>query len=126
MWPSTQLLVPLVIVVGVPLAAVKLPVHEVHLAYAGLMWIPLIVIASLGAWFYMDSLTQAKSDTRSYAEALKQPQTWVMSVLYIGTFGSFIGFSFTLPLVIEQHFPSSSPRIPSSPPTWRGSGSPAR
>ncbi len=34
-----QLLVPLVIIVGVPAAAaVKLPEHEVHLAYAGLMF----------------------------------------------------------------------------------------
>src|SRR5215211_6973095 len=42
---ATQLLVPLVIIVGVPVAAVKLPVHEVHLAYAGLMWLPFIVVA---------------------------------------------------------------------------------
>jgi NNP family nitrate/nitrite transporter-like MFS transporter len=28
-----------------------------------------------------------------------------MSLLYIGTFGSFIGFSFTLPLVIKNTFP---------------------
>jgi NNP family nitrate/nitrite transporter-like MFS transporter len=102
---ATQLLVPLVIIVGVPAAAVKLPEHDVHLAYAGLMWIPLIVVASLGAWLYMDSLSQAKADRRSYAAALKQPQTWVMSVLYIGTFGSFIGFSFALPLVIRNTFP---------------------
>ncbi len=45
----TQLLVPLVIIVGVPAAAVKLPLHEVNLAYAGLMWLPLIVIAAFGA-----------------------------------------------------------------------------
>jgi NNP family nitrate/nitrite transporter-like MFS transporter len=101
----TQLLVPLVIIIGVPAAAVKLPEHEVHLAYAGLMWLPFIVVAALGAWFYMDSLTQAKSDRRSYATALKQPQTWIMSILYIGTFGSFIGYSFALPLVIKNTFP---------------------
>src|SRR5918995_5073884 len=62
----TQLLVPLVIIVGVPAAAVKLPVHEVHLAYAGLMWLPFIVAAAVGAWFCMDSLTQAKADTSAY------------------------------------------------------------
>ena len=49
-----QLLVPLVIVVGVPAAAVALPVHEVHLAYAGLVWMPFIVLAAIGAWLYMD------------------------------------------------------------------------
>ncbi|HEX6389321.1 MAG TPA: MFS transporter, partial [Solirubrobacteraceae bacterium] len=100
-----QLLVPLAIIVGVPAAAVKLPVHEVHLAYAGLMWMPLIIIAAVGAWFYMDSLTQAKSDGKAYGMALKQSQTWIMSILYIGTFGSFIGYSFALPLVIKNTFP---------------------
>ena len=101
----TQLLIPLAIIVGVPAAAVKLPQHEVHLAYAGIVWLPFIVVAALGAWRYMDSLTQARSDGRAYAMALKQPQTWVMSILYIGTFGSFIGYSFALPLVIKNTFP---------------------
>lgn len=100
-----QLLVPLVIIIGVPTAAVKLPQHEVHLAYAGLMWMPLIVIAAVGAWLYMDSLTQARADTRSYVRALGHGQTWIMSILYIGTFGSFIGYSFALPLVIKNTFP---------------------
>src|SRR5215218_6256763 len=100
-----QVLVPLVIIVGVPTAAVKLPVHEVHLEYAGLMWIPLVVAAAIGAWLYMDSLTQAKADTRAYAKALGHGQTWIMSLLYIGTFGSFIGYSFALPLVIKNTFP---------------------
>src|SRR4051795_9678945 len=93
-----QLLIPLVIIVGVPAAAVKLPVHHVHLAYAGLMWLPFIVAAALGAWLYMDSISAARSEGRSYAIAVRQPQTWVMSLLYIGTFGSFIGYSFALPL----------------------------
>jgi MFS transporter, NNP family, nitrate/nitrite transporter len=101
----TQLTVPLVIVVGVPAAAVKLPEHDVHLAYAGLVWIPFIVLAALGAWLYMDSLAQARSDARAYATAVRHPQTWIMSILYIGTFGSFIGYSFALPLVIKNTFP---------------------
>jgi MFS transporter, NNP family, nitrate/nitrite transporter len=102
---AAQLLVPLVIIVGVPAAAVKLPEHQVHLAYAGLMWLPLIVVAALGAWLYMDSLTQARTDKTAYAAALRRGQTWVMAILYIGTFGSFIGYSFALPLVIKNTFP---------------------
>jgi len=101
----TQLLIPLVIIVGVPAAAVKLPVHQVHLAYAGLFWMPFIVLAALGAYLYMDSLTEAKTDTEAYSLALRNPQTWIMSLLYIGTFGSFIGYSFALPLVIKNTFP---------------------
>ena len=53
----------------------------------------------------MDSLTQAKTDTAAYSLAVRNPQTWIMSVLYIGTFGSFIGYSFALPLVIKNTFP---------------------
>src|SRR3954470_17462111 len=101
----TQLLVPLAIIVGVPAATVKLPVHPVHLAYAGVLWLPAIAVAAFCAWRYMDTLAQAKSDPRAYVVALRHAQTWVMSLLYIGTFGSFIGFSFALPLVIKNTFP---------------------
>ena len=100
-----QLVVPLVIVIGVPAAAVRLPQHEIHMTYAGLMWLPFIAAAAIGAWLYMDSLVEAKADKRSYLSALRSGQTWVMSALYIGTFGSFIGFSFALPLVIKTTFP---------------------
>src|SRR4051794_36379697 len=100
-----QLLVPLAIIVGVPAAAVKLPKHDVHLAYAGLVWIPFIVLAATCAWLYMDSLTQAKTDYKPYFASARTGQTWIMSILYIGTFGSFIGYSFALPLVIKNTFP---------------------
>jgi NNP family nitrate/nitrite transporter-like MFS transporter len=101
----TQLIVPLVIIIGIPAAAIKLPIHHVHLAYAGLVWIPFVVTAAMCAWFYMDSLTQAKTDTEAYKLATRNRQTWIMSILYIGTFGSFIGYSFALPLVIKNTFP---------------------
>jgi NNP family nitrate/nitrite transporter-like MFS transporter len=101
----TQLVIPLVIIIGVPAAAVKLPIHHVHLAYAGLVWLPFIVAAALCAWFYMDSLSEARTDTEAYSMALRNRHTWIMSLLYIGTFGSFIGYSFALPLVIRNTFP---------------------
>jgi NNP family nitrate/nitrite transporter-like MFS transporter len=100
-----QLLIPLVVIIGVPAAAVKLPIHHVHLAYAGLVWLPFIVIAAVGAWLFMDSITDAKTDASVYKRALTHSQTWVMSLLYIGTFGSFIGYAFALPLVIKNTFP---------------------
>ncbi|HEX6944798.1 MAG TPA: nitrate/nitrite transporter [Casimicrobiaceae bacterium] len=87
----TQLAVPLVVLGG--------------LAWAGLMWIPFVLAAAFGAWRYMDNLTQMRTDKAAYARALRQPQTWLTSILYIGTFGSFIGFSFALPLVIKNTFP---------------------
>ncbi len=100
-----QLLVPLVVIIGVPASSVKLTQHRVHLSYAGLMWLPFIAIATIAAWRCMDSLSQAKADTKSYVASLRYRHTWIISVLYIGTFGSFIGFSFALPLVIKNTFP---------------------
>jgi NNP family nitrate/nitrite transporter-like MFS transporter len=100
-----QLLIPLVLIVGVPAAAVKLPAHHVHLAYAGLVWMPFIVLAALCAYRYMDSIADARTEAAVYRRALRHGQTWVMSLLYIGTFGSFIGYSFALPVVIKNTFP---------------------
>ncbi|MBW3608498.1 MAG: MFS transporter [Actinobacteria bacterium] len=100
-----QLLVPLVIIIGIPAAAVKLPVHEVHLANAGLIWMPFIVLAAILAWTRMDSITDAKTDKSTYTRSLRHGQTWIMSLLYIGTFGSFIGYAFVLPLVVKNTFP---------------------
>lgn len=103
---SCQLLVPLAVIVGIPAALTKLPSHPVHLAYAGVMWMPFIVTIGVLAWARMDSLTQARTDTGPWIRALSNPQTWLISLLYIGTFGSFIGFSFALPIVIKNTFPS--------------------
>jgi MFS transporter, NNP family, nitrate/nitrite transporter len=38
------------------------------------------------------------------AEALRYKHSWVMSFLYIGTFGSFIGFSFAFGQVLQINF----------------------
>lgn len=101
-----QLAVPLVIIVGVPAGAVALVHHRVHLAYAGWLWVPLLVLSAAAAWRYMDSLSQARADRRPYVLALRDRHTWALSLLYVGTFGSFIGYSFALPLVIKNSFPT--------------------
>src|SRR5438094_5184998 len=100
-----QLLVPLALIVGVPAAAVKLPAHRVHMAHAGLMWMPFIALAALLASRYMDTLAQVKAEKGPYLTALRNRQTWVMSFLYIGTFGWFIGYPFALPAVYKTPVP---------------------
>lgn len=86
-------------------AAVVVAGGGLHLWRAGAMWIPLALLASLLAWRYMDNLTTAKSDFASSAAVARRGQTWVMSVLYIGTFGSFMGFAFAFPTLIKTQFP---------------------
>ena len=52
----------------------------------------------------MDNLGTATASTKQTAAVVKRPQTWVMSFLYIGTFGSFIGYSAAMPLLIKLNF----------------------
>ncbi|MGH3943021.1 MAG: nitrate/nitrite transporter [Pseudonocardiaceae bacterium] len=68
------------------------------------IYIPLILLAALGAVKYMDNLSSMRNDTGAMREAVREPQTWVMSFLYIGTFGSFIGYSFAFGLVLQTQF----------------------
>ncbi|GAA3053871.1 hypothetical protein GCM10020229_76890 [Kitasatospora albolonga] len=68
------------------------------------IYLPLIVIAATLAALFMDNLAPMKNDTGALAEVLRERHTWLMSVLYIGTFGSFIGFSFAFGLVLQTQF----------------------
>ncbi|HEY5835909.1 nitrate/nitrite transporter [Streptomyces sp.] len=68
------------------------------------VYIPLIVVAALLAALYMDNLVPVKNDTGAAIAAARDPHTWIMSFLYIGTFGSFIGYSFAFGLVLQNQF----------------------
>ncbi|MBB6373643.1 NNP family nitrate/nitrite transporter-like MFS transporter [Pseudonocardia eucalypti] len=68
------------------------------------VYIPLIVISAVCAALYMDNLSTMRNDTGAAREAVAQTQTWIMSFLYIGTFGSFIGYSFAFGLVLQTQF----------------------
>jgi len=95
-----QFVVPIVITIGAG-AALNLPA-------AGWIWIPLILVAMFGAARYMNNLSNAKADFSGSAAALKEPHLWLLSLLYIGTFGSFIGFASVFPKLIADQFPEFS------------------
>ena len=68
------------------------------------VYIPLIVVAAVLAAVKMDNLTSVRNDTGAFRESIRESQTWVVSFLYIGTFGSFIGYSFAFGLVLQNQF----------------------
>jgi NNP family nitrate/nitrite transporter-like MFS transporter len=70
------------------------------------VYIPLVVLAALGAALFMDNLSQARNEKNAMRDACRDPNTWIMSVLYIGTFGSFIGFGFAFGQVLSNQFPA--------------------
>jgi NNP family nitrate/nitrite transporter-like MFS transporter len=92
---AVQLTVPLVIVSTAGL----------QLQRAGLMFIPLILLAALLASRLMSNLTFAKADYRAFGAAVHNRHTWIISLLYIGTFGSFIGYAGAFPTLLKTQFP---------------------
>jgi len=68
------------------------------------IYIPLIVVAAVGSALYMDNLTQARNEKRGMRDVTREPHTWIISLLYIGTFGSFIGFGFAFGQVLQVQF----------------------
>jgi len=72
---------------------------------AGLIWVPLILAAALAAALGMDDLATAKASLSDQTVILRRRHTWYLCWLYLGTFGSFIGFAAGLPLLIDSQFP---------------------
>ncbi|MFJ8651827.1 nitrate/nitrite transporter [Streptomyces rochei] len=68
------------------------------------IYIPLIVVAAVLAACYMDNLASVKNDTGAAKDAVREGHTWIMALLYIGTFGSFIGYSFAFGQVLQTQF----------------------
>jgi NNP family nitrate/nitrite transporter-like MFS transporter len=70
------------------------------------IYLPIIAIAAIAAAFFMDNVTAARNPERAMRDATHDPHTWWISLLYIGTFGSFIGFSFAFGQVLQVQFHS--------------------
>ena len=73
------------------------------------IYIPLILVVAALAWMAMDNLTSARNDTKAMRDVTRDPHTWIISLLYIGSFGSFIGFGFAFGQVLQVQFTSDFP-----------------
>jgi NNP family nitrate/nitrite transporter-like MFS transporter len=78
----------------------------IYLQNAGLVWLLPLAIAVAGAFLFMNNLTNARSTFKDQLVILGRKHTWIMSYIYIGTFGSFIGYAAAFPLLIKTQFPS--------------------
>jgi NNP family nitrate/nitrite transporter-like MFS transporter len=108
-----QLVVPLVITAGVfgslggdsqiiLKAGKEVPMW---LQNAGFIWVPFIAVSAIAAWFGMNDLAETKASFADQAVIFKRKHNWLMCWLYLGTFGSFIGYSAGFPLLIKSQFP---------------------
>jgi NNP family nitrate/nitrite transporter-like MFS transporter len=99
-----QFFLPIVVGGAGAFGLVKASQHGIVLERAGYLYAALAVLAAVCAFFMMNNLHAAYSKPREQLAVVKYKHTWVMAFLYIGTFGSFIGYSAAMPLVIKINF----------------------
>jgi NNP family nitrate/nitrite transporter-like MFS transporter len=71
------------------------------------VYLVLLAVAAIGAALYMDNLQHYQIQLSTMRAVLAERHTWVIALLYIGTFGSFIGFSFAFGQVLQINFIAS-------------------
>ena len=112
-----QFLSPLVVTAGIfgvfggePQTIVKNgQTMQVWTQNAAFIWVPWIALTALAAWFGMNDIADAKASFAAQAAIFKRKHNWLMCVLYLGTFGSFIGYAAGFPLLIKSQFPNVNP-----------------
>ncbi|MEU3074280.1 MFS transporter [Streptomyces laurentii] len=106
-----QLLTPIVItwsVIAIGSAQHKADGTAVHLQNAAFIWVPVLLVLAAVAWFGQNDLKVASTPFSRQKIIFKRKHTWLMTWLYVGTFGSFIGFAAALPMLIKTTFPDYS------------------
>jgi nitrite extrusion protein (nitrite facilitator) len=115
---AVQFMVPIVISVGVfgwfggDPVMITMPdgtPKKLWLQNAGFIWVAPILVSSLLAFLMMHDIADARASFSEQAVIFRSKHTWIMSWLYLGTFGSFIGFSAGFPLLIKSQFPGVNP-----------------
>lgn len=107
----TQFVVPLVVTLGVFGALAGKPQTTTDggllcLQNAGFIWVPFLVVCSIAAWFGMHDLVASRSSFAEQSVIFRRKHNWLICWLYIGTFGSFIGYSAGFPMLIKTQFPA--------------------
>ena len=81
--------------------------RSLWLQNAGFVWVPLIVVCALAAWFGMDDIAVTRVAPRLQARLFGRAHGWIMGWLYLGTFGSFLGYAAGFPLLGRSQFPQA-------------------
>ena len=82
---------------------------QIWLQNAGFIWVPFILLSTALAWLGMNDLASAKSSFADQSVIFKRKHNWLMCILYLGTFGSFLGFSAGFPFLTKLLYPGVEP-----------------
>ncbi|PLR76857.1 nitrate/nitrite transporter [Bacillus sp. V3-13] len=79
--------------------------ETIWLQNAAFIWVIPIVVMTVAAYFGMDNLPNATQSVADQFVIVKRKHTWIMTWLYVATFGSFIGYAAAFPLLLKSQFP---------------------
>lgn len=74
---------------------------DIWLQNAAYVWAPFVLVGAVLAWFGLKSVP-VKATFREQLDIFKNKHTWLMTSLYVMTFGSFSGFAAAFPLLIGK------------------------
>lgn len=70
------------------------------------VYLALLVVVAITAALFMDNLEHG-IEAATLRAVMIEPDTWILALLYVGTFGTFIGFSFAFGQVLQINFVAS-------------------
>lgn len=71
---------------------------------AAWIWIPFVLVAATLAWTLLRSVPIQTRGIRAQLDIFSNKHTWIMTLLYIITFGSFSGLAASFGLLIKQFY----------------------
>ena len=71
---------------------------------AGLLWVPFVLVAVVLAWTMLKSVPIKARGVSDQLDIFKNKHTWLMTLLYVMTFGTFSGLSAQFGLLIKNLF----------------------
>ena len=86
------------------------PPKEVWYQNAAFVWIPLMVIGAILAWTMLKSVP-IKANLRQQFDIFNNTDTWLMTLLYIMTFGTFSGLAAQFGLLMSNLYGSGNDDI---------------
>ena len=81
---------------------------QLWLQNGAFVFVPFIALSAILCWFGMNDIADAKASFADQAVIFKRKDNWLMCVLYMVTFGSFIGFAAAFPLLMRLTFPDAN------------------
>jgi NNP family nitrate/nitrite transporter-like MFS transporter len=81
--------------------------RDVWFQNAGYIWVPFVLVGTAAAWFLLRSVPVQARGIREQFDIFHNKHTWIMTYLYVITFGTFSGLAAAFGLMINNIYGSA-------------------